>query len=158
MAQTTDRPLGMARDVTGEHASKAALVLAETARTLATENPQGLVASLEFTVLVGARAYDQVGRSCHGGGSNVSRMALTAVAERTGLGRGDVPDGATREVFAVEVAQAARALGYDWTGIQAEWGEDADERAIPRLPVPGPRRTEESGRIPAPRPERAVAR
>ncbi|MEU0950470.1 hypothetical protein ABZ379_48805 [Streptomyces canus] len=156
MAQITDRTLGVARDVTGEHRSKAATVLAQVATALANEAPTEPVDALKFTVLVGARAYDQAGRSCHGGGQNVSRMALTAVAERTGLERGEAPAGVTREEFAVTVAQAARALGYDWSGIQGAW--DGNERAIPRLPVPGPRKSNESGRVPAPRPEQGVAR
>jgi hypothetical protein len=156
MQNSTERRLGFAQDVTGEHASKAAGVLAEVARTLATDNPEGLVDPLAFSVLVGARTYEQAGRSCHGGGQNVSRMALRAVAERTGLARGDFPAGVTRAEFAVEVARAAGALGYDWSG-QGAW--DDNEPAIPRHPVPGPRRTDESARVPAPRPEqRAGAR
>ncbi|MEZ7005027.1 hypothetical protein [Streptomyces sp. AD55] len=149
MQKTTFPPPGLARDVTGEHASKAGRVLAAVARTLATENPQGPVDAMTFAVLVGSRAYDQAGRSCHGGGQNVSRLALRAVAERIGLERGDVPAGATREEFAVEVAQAARTLGYDWS-------DEDNQPAIPRHPVPGPRRSDESGRIPGPRPEQAV--
>ncbi|MFJ4469525.1 hypothetical protein ACIP2X_18810 [Streptomyces sp. NPDC089424] len=148
MENLTDRPLGLARDVTGEHASKAALVLAGVARTLAVEDPKSSVNAMEFTVLVGARAYERGGRSCHGGGVSVSRTALRAV--------GQVPADVAREVFAVTVAEAARTLGYDWSGVQGEW--DDNERAIPKHPVPGPRRTDESGRVPAPRRAQAVAR
>jgi hypothetical protein len=151
MAQITDPVAIGRRDVTGEHRSKAATVLAQVATALACEDPTDSVDALEFTVLVGARAYDQAGRSCHGGGQNVSRMALTAVAERTGLERGAAPAGVTREEFAATVAEAARALGYDWSGIQAAWG-DGNEPAIPRHNIPGPRRSDESGRVPAPRP------
>ncbi|MER7835307.1 hypothetical protein ABTY98_05190 [Streptomyces sp. NPDC096040] len=158
MAQITDPVAIGRRDVTGEHRSKAAEVLAEVARMLATKDTEDRLSSMGFAVLVGARAYDQAGRSCHGGGQNVSRMALRAVAELTGLERGDVPTGTTRQEFAVTVAQAARALGYDWSGVQAAWSDDANERAIPRHPVPGPRKSDESGRVPAPRPEQAVAR
>ncbi|MFF3654957.1 hypothetical protein [Streptomyces olivochromogenes] len=157
MAQITDRPLGLARDVTGEHRFKAAEMLAGVARTLVFEDPEGLVDSLKFVVLVGVRAYGLAGRSCHGGGQNVSRLALRAVAERTGLERGEVPAGVTREEFAVTVAEAARVLGFDWRGVQLGWEEDREERAIPRHPVPGPHRSDESGRVPVPRQGRAVA-
>lgn len=155
MAQSTDRSPGMARDVTGDHTSKAALVLAEVAKALVTDNPQDPADSFKFMILVGVRAYDQAGRSCHGGGQNVSRRALAAVADLTGLPRGEAPAG-TREEFAVTVAQAAQALGYDWSGTQFPWSQDADEPAIPRHPVPGPRRSDESATIPAPRPEQGA--
>ncbi|MEU9794636.1 hypothetical protein AB0E27_29155 [Streptomyces sparsogenes] len=84
MENLTERRLGLARDVTGEHASKAAR------------------------------------------------------AQR----RGEVPAEVTRQAFAVEVAEAARALGYDWSGVQL-----GEERAAPRYPVvPGSRRSDVSTR------------
>lgn len=55
MAQITDRPLGLARDVTGEHRFKAAEMPAGVARTLVFEGPEGLVDSLKFAVLVGVK-------------------------------------------------------------------------------------------------------
>ncbi|MGV2914594.1 hypothetical protein [Streptomyces alfalfae] len=118
MEKSTDQPRVARRGVTSEHASQAAAVLAQAAMALATTSPHQAVDSMEFTVLVGTRAYDQAGRSCHGGGQNVSRAALAAVAERTGLTRGDVPPGVSREEFAVTVAQAAGDLGHDWSGAQ----------------------------------------
>ena len=151
MAQSTDRPPGLTRDVTDEHESKAALVLADVAQALASENPKDLVDSLGFVVLTGAWAYDRAGRGCHGGRRNVLRLALRAVAERTGLDRGEVPAGVTRRAFAAEVAEAARALGYDWSSAQL-----GEERETVRFPVVGPSRSDESGRGPDPRPEQAV--
>ena len=130
MAQSTDRPPGLAQDVTRERASKTALVLATVAKALATESPQEPADSLGFTILVGVWSYDQAGRSCHGGGQAVHRMALAAVAKRTGLERGEVPAGMTRAAFATEVAQAAAALGYDWS---VQLGA---ERAVRQFPVP----------------------
>ncbi|MGW3971156.1 hypothetical protein ACWEFD_17890 [Streptomyces ardesiacus] len=136
MAQSTDRPLGRARDVTGEHASKAALVLALVAKVLREGAADETVEPTKFAVAVGVQAYDQAGRSCHGGGQNVSRMALRAV--------GDVAEGTMRGELAERVAEAAAALGYDWS-------DEDNAPAIPKLPVPGPRESDESGRVPLPR-------
>jgi hypothetical protein len=136
MAQSTDRVLGLARDVTGEHASKAALVLATVAKALREGAADEAVDPTKFVVAVGVHAYDQAGRSCHGGGQNVSRYALRAV--------GDVAEGTTRGELAVRVAEAATALGFDWS-------DDDNAPAIPKLPVPGPRESDESGRVPLPR-------
>ncbi|MEU5498483.1 hypothetical protein [Streptomyces griseofuscus] len=123
MAQITDRRLGSPQGVASEHESKAAEVLATVAGVLATEDPKDAVDSIEFAVLVGAKAYAQAGRSCYGGGVNVSRLALQTV--------GRVPAGVSREEFSVAVAQAARALGYDWAA-------DDNRRVIPTIPAPRP--------------------
>jgi hypothetical protein len=138
MQNSTDRPLGPAQDVTGEHSSKAALVLAEVAKVLREGDATGTVDPMNLAVLVGVRAYDQAGRSCHGGGQNVSRIALRTV--------GNVAEGITRGKLAERVAAAATELGYDWT-------QDDNEPAIPTHPVPGPRQTEETRRVPLPRRE-----
>ncbi|MFE6551682.1 hypothetical protein ACFVHS_25225 [Streptomyces sp. NPDC057746] len=127
MAQITDRGPGVTQDVTGEHESKAAQVLAQVAGLLATEQPEAVLDGIDFAVLVGAKAYELGGRSCHGGGPSISRLALNRV--------GDVPAGVTRVEFAVRVAQAAAALGYDWTA-------DENRRVIPTIPAP---RREEPG-------------
>lgn len=136
MENSTDRPLGLARDVTGEHASKAGQVLARVAKILREGPAEEAVDPKRFVVAVGVQAYDQAGRTCHGGGQSVSRLALYAV--------GEVAEGTKRGELAERAAEAATALGYDWS-------DDDNEPAIPRHPVPGPRKTEESPRVPLPR-------
>lgn len=37
--------------------------------------------------------------------------------------------------------------------IRSAWEDDGNEPAIPRFPIPGPRRSDESGRTPQPRRE-----
>lgn len=37
--------------------------------------------------------------------------------------------------------------------IRSAWEDDGNEPAIPRYPIPGPRRSDESGRTPQPRRE-----
>jgi len=138
MQNSTDRSPGLAQDVTGEHASKAALVLAEVAKTLRKGAGDEPVDPATFLVLVGVRAYDLGGLSCHGGGQNISRRALRAV--------GELPQGITRRALAERVTQAATELGYDWS-------QDDNQPVIPKHPVPGPRESQESGRVPAPRRE-----
>lgn len=127
MAQITDRRLGVTQDVTGEHESKAAQVLAQVAGALATEQPEVVLDGIDFAVLVGSKTYELAGRSRHGGGPSISRLALKTV--------GEVPAGVTRVELAVDVAQAAAALGYDWTA-------DDNWRVIPTIPAP---RREEPG-------------
>ncbi|MEV6738649.1 hypothetical protein AB0N14_17640 [Streptomyces sp. NPDC051104] len=121
MAKITEACPPVNRDVSGEHESKAAEVLAKVAGALATDEPDKAIDGIDFAVLVGAKAYEQAGRSCHGGGVNVSRMALRTV--------GEVPAGVTRVEFAVTVAQAAQRLGYDWAA-------DDNRRVIPTIPAP----------------------
>ncbi|WP_457455792.1 hypothetical protein [Streptomyces sp. TE5632] len=105
---------------------------------LATVDPDARLCGMSFAVLVGAKVYDVGGRSGTGGGVRISRLALEAI--------GEVPAGVTRVEFAVQVAEAAGALGYDWSA-------DDNRRVIPRHPVPGPRESDENGRVPAPRRE-----
>ncbi|PSK52429.1 hypothetical protein B0E38_04755 [Streptomyces sp. 111WW2] len=138
MKNCTDRPLGLAQGVSGEHESKTAQVLAEVAKVLAGDRPTEAVDGVDFAVLVGTRSYEVAGRTCRGGGVSVSRTAMHMV--------GDIPAGVTREEFAVQVAEAAGALGYDWSA-------DDNREVIPRHPVPGPRESDENGRVPAPRRE-----
>jgi hypothetical protein len=128
MAQSTDRRPAVGRGVTDEHRSKAAEALALTAGRLASDRPTEPVDDIEFAALLGAKVYDVGGRSGSGGGVWISRLALEQA--------GDVPAGVTREVFAVQVAQAAQALGYDWSA-------DDNRRVIPT--IPGPRREQRAG-------------
>lgn len=135
MAQLSDRTRGVALDVTGEHQTQAAGALARLAARYA-EEPSGLpVDELGFTVRVGAEAYDVTGRRLAGSHKIVAALV-----------REHAPDmqGTTCGTFAASLLEAARALG---------WSDDANEPAIPRLPVPGPRESQESGRVPAPRRE-----
>lgn len=124
MAKTTDPRLDTVQGVTGEHESRAALVLARVAGELATTNPTAVVDPLDFPIMVGIHAASTGITS----GQNVSRLALRAA--------GAVPVGASREAFAVQVAQGAQALGYDWSA-------DDNRRVIPT--IPGQRREERAG-------------
>ncbi len=117
MAQITDPRSARGRDVTGEHESRAAVVLATVAGELAVEEPTALVDPTDFPIMVGIHA----ARSGITGGQNVSRLALRTA--------GAIPAGVTREVFAVQVAQGAQALGYDWSA-------DDNRRVIPTIPTP----------------------
>ncbi|WP_411092262.1 hypothetical protein [Streptomyces sp. 049-1] len=140
MAHRSDLIQGPALDVTDEHKSQVAVVLARLAERYAEEEPGALVDDFAFTMRVGAEAYDATGRSLAG----AHRIVATLV-------RREAPsvDGAACGPFASGLLDAARAQG---------WSDDDNQPAIPRHPVPGPRRTDESGRVPAPRPEQAVAR
>ncbi|MFE9127748.1 hypothetical protein ACFYOF_20460 [Streptomyces sp. NPDC007148] len=119
--QTTDRGPGATQGITSEHESQAARVLAEIAGVLATEQPGIILDGIDFAVLVGAKAYELGGRSCHGRGPSISRLVLNRM--------GDVPAGVTPVEFAVRVAQAAAALGYDWAA-------DDNRPVVPRFPAP----------------------
>lgn len=132
------------RDVAGEHASKAVAVLRAVAAVYASERPDALVDELDFPVRVGATAYELAGRSCHGGGQNVSRLALRMAPP--------LKSGVSRGVFAAELsAVVAVELGH-------EWPDGDNDPVIPRLPVPGPRRSDEAGRVPLPRRGRCAGR
>ncbi|MFD9903884.1 hypothetical protein [Streptomyces sp. NPDC059063] len=137
MSKRTDLRPEVSQGVTDEHKSAAGWVLASVAYLYRTEQPDAPVDILGYPVAIGAKAYEATGRSCHGGTGTIARLARDAApAPRDGISRG---------AYALELADAARRLGFEW--------DDANEPAIPRLPVPGPRRTGESGRVPAPRPE-----
>ncbi|MFD0209164.1 hypothetical protein ACFVH9_08500 [Streptomyces hirsutus] len=121
MAHRNDRPLGVPQGVADEHRSKAAVALAMVAGHLATRDPQRALNALDFAVLVGVKVYDVGGRSRAGDGVDISHLVLEAV--------GEVPAGVSRVEFAVPVAKAAQALGYDWTA-------DDNRRVIPTIPAP----------------------
>jgi hypothetical protein len=131
MAQSTDPRPAVGQGVTGEHRSKAAEALALTAGRLASHRPDEGVDEIEFAALLGTKVYDVGGRSGSGGGVRISRLALEEV--------GEVPTGVTRKVFAVQVAQAAQALGYDWSA-------DDNRRVIPIIPAPRPEQRAEVAR------------
>lgn len=124
MAHRNDLIPGQSPGVSGEHESRAAVVLAGVAGELATTDPTVLVDPTDFPILVGVHA----ARTGLTGGQNVCRVALRAV--------GAVPAGVSREVFAVQVAQGAQALGYDWSA-------DDNRRVIPTIPAP--RREQRAG-------------
>jgi hypothetical protein len=127
MAQSTDPRPAVGQGVTGEHESRAALVLATVAGELASTDPEGVVDPTDFPIMVGIHA----ARTGLTSGQNVSRLALRTV--------GGVPAGVTREVFAVQVAQGAQSLGYDWSA-------DDNRRVIPTIPAP---RREQRAEVPA---------
>ncbi|MFF1467998.1 hypothetical protein [Streptomyces mirabilis] len=139
MSKTTDRVRGLALDVTDEHKSQAAAVLARLARRYAEEAPGAPVDDFAFTVRVGAQAYDETGRSLAGAHKIVAALVREHAPSREGAACGP---------FAAGLLDGARALG---------WSDADNEPVIPRHPVPGPRESDESGRVPAPRPEQAVA-
>ncbi|MER6367355.1 hypothetical protein ABT255_03065 [Streptomyces mirabilis] len=135
--KVTDRTPDRLQGLTDEHAKCAGWVLATIAKLYRTERSSAPVDGLDFAVRVGAKSYELVGHSCHGGARAVSRSARAAL--------GEIPDGIARGELAERLDEAARSLG-------CEWGADG-----PLVPsIPGPRRSGESGRVPASRPERAV--
>ncbi|MFD5570405.1 hypothetical protein [Streptomyces cadmiisoli] len=138
MTHRSDLNQGPALDVTDEHKTQAAAVLARLAGRYAEDEPGALVDDFAFTVRVGAEAYDETGRSLSG-----AHRIVAAVV------RQEAPsvDGATCASFAAGLLVAARALG---------WSDNDDQPVIPHHDVPGPRRSDESGHVPAPRPEQAV--
>ncbi|WP_328427857.1 hypothetical protein [Streptomyces sp. NBC_00443] len=127
MAQSTDPRPAVGQGVTGEHESRAAVVLAGVAGELATKDPEVVVDPTDFPIMVGIHA----ARTGITSGQNVSRLALRTV--------GAVPVGVSREVFAVQVAQGAQALGYDWSA-------DDNRRVIPTIPAPRPEQRAEVSR------------
>ncbi|MGX1301396.1 hypothetical protein RKD35_002884 [Streptomyces albogriseolus] len=140
MAHRSDLLQGPALDVTDEHKTQAAAVLARLADRYAEEEPGRLVDDFAFTMRVGAEAYDETGRSLAGAHKVVASLVREHAPSLEGVACGP---------FAAGLRAAARALG---------WSDEDNQPAIPRHPVPGPRRTDESGRVPAPRPEQAVSR
>ncbi|MFE7933377.1 hypothetical protein ACFU6S_32590 [Streptomyces sp. NPDC057456] len=133
MAQSTDRTLGLAQDVTDEHKTQAGQALAAVAARYAADEQGAPVDELGFVTRIGAAAYEVTGRTLAGAHKVVAALAREAVPRTEGLSRSELAD--TLHV-------AARRMG---------WSEDDNEPAIPKYPVPGPRESEESGTIPAPR-------
>ncbi|MDI9836243.1 hypothetical protein [Streptomyces sp. KAU_LT] len=140
MSKTTDRRPGVVLDVTDEHKTQAAAVLARLAQRYAGEGPGRLVDDFAFTMRVSAEAYDETGRSLGGAHKVVAALVRRHAPSLQGAACGS---------FASGLLDAARALG---------WSDEDNQPAIPRHPVPGPRRSDESGRVPAPRPQQAVGR
>lgn len=104
-------------------------VLATIAHRYRTERPEDLVDLLGFPIAVGATAYKLMGSSYQGGLPKVARLAHAAAPKAT--------EGMTRGDLVGPLAEAAQSLGF-------AWNESDNEPVIPRLPVPGPRRTPES--------------
>lgn len=140
MTHRSDLVQGPALDVTDEHKSQAAAVLARLAERFAEYQPGALVDDFRFAVRVGAEAYNETGRRLAG----AHKVVAALVREHA-----PSTEGATCGRFAAGLLAAARALG---------WSDDDNAPAIPRHDIPGPRRSDESGRVPAPRPEQAVGR
>ncbi|MFJ5037993.1 hypothetical protein [Streptomyces parvulus] len=127
MAQSTDLRARADQGITNEHMACAAWVLASIAVKYRGEDAGGPVDTLDFTVRVGAKAYELVGQSCHGGAPAISRVARAMA--------GEIADGMTRGALAGRLDEAARELGCEWDG------------DVPRLPqIPGPRGLRAVGR------------
>ncbi|KQW13560.1 hypothetical protein [Streptomyces sp. Root369] len=107
MSKGTDLRANGAQSLTDEQKTVAAGALAKAAGHLAVDDPDGLIYGLDLTALVGAMVYEVGLQNGVRGGREISRVAREAL--------GEVPDGVTRVEFAVTVAQAARAFGYDWS-------------------------------------------
>ncbi|MFF4146950.1 hypothetical protein ACFY0A_37755 [Streptomyces sp. NPDC001698] len=135
MGQVTDLRAVRREDVTAEHKRQAAQVLATVAKRYEEDEPGSLADGLGFVTRISAAAYDVTGRTLAGAHRIVAAVAREAAPEVEGTTRGELAAG---------LLEAARAMG---------WSDDSNGPAIPRHPVPGPRESSESGRVPAPRPE-----
>lgn len=124
--------------VTDEHKSQAGQVLADVAARYAADEPGALVDGFGLIARIGAAAYDVTGRTLAGGHKVVAALAREAAPAAEGVTRGE---------FAAGLRVAAARMG---------WSEDVDGPAIPQMPVPGPRKSEESGKVPGPRREAVV--
>ncbi|MGX1513986.1 hypothetical protein [Streptomyces collinus] len=133
MAHRSDRIPGRTPDVTEEHKSQAGQVLAAVAARYADDEPSAPVDGLGFVTRVGAAAYDVTGRTLAGAHKVVAALAREAAPAVEGMTRGELAAG---------LRETAAGLG---------WSEDDNGPAIPRHPVPGPRESDESGTVPAPR-------
>jgi hypothetical protein len=133
MAKSTDLQAASPQGPTDEQRSTAAETLARVAGHLASIDPDHRIDDIGFAVLVGAKLWDVALRTGVSGGEHVLHVALDAV--------GTVPSDMTRAELAVPVAQAAQALGYDWSA-------DDNRRVIPTIPAP--RRTTETTDKPHP--------
>jgi len=135
-------PPGALEGVAGDLKIGVGWVLAALSFKYRAERPSEELDELAFPVGVGAKAYELMGRSSRGGAPLVARLALTAAPVF-------VP-GVTRGEFAAELRRAALGCGF-------EWSDDDNEPVIPRLPVPGPRRSvEQSTTVCSGREQRAV--
>ncbi|MFK0063403.1 hypothetical protein ACIQTN_29760 [Streptomyces werraensis] len=140
MAHRNDRRPGVVPDATPEQMTQAAEVLALVAKRYQDETPGAPVDEFEFVMRVGADAYTVAGRSSAGGHRQVAALVRERAPQLAGATRGWLAEG---------LLATARRMG---------WEDDAETPAIPSHPVPRPRTSDESGRVPAPRPEQAVGR
>src|SRR6188768_4324824 len=137
MKQTTDLPSAALQGVPEGTRVAAGWVLASVAMSYRDERPAELVDGLAFPMAIGAAASSLLGRPDLGGFPLIARVARQALtADTAGMTRGDL---------AAVLADTARSLGYSWDD------EDPNAPAIPTFPIPGPRRDEETVRLPDPR-------
>ncbi|MBK3630322.1 hypothetical protein JHN59_37115 [Streptomyces sp. MBT49] len=127
--QSTDPRPAEGQDVTGEQRRTVAQTLASIAERYAAEEPGALVDEFEFVMRVGTDAYAISGLGVQGG------LKLTA--------------GLVRELAGDVTVMTRGHLSARLRDLVAEWDDNAP--AIPRHPVPGPRKSDESGTVPAPR-------
>lgn len=111
-------------------------VLALMAGHLLRVRPAALLTPVALGACVAGEVFNARGRSSRGSGAALSAAVTAALplADFT----------APRRAYAVLLREAAVAHG---------WTEGDNDPVIPRHPVPGPRESEESGRVPAPRRE-----
>lgn len=130
MAQSTDpRPIEPT-DVPDEQRRTVARTLAAVAERYQDEDPAAPADDFEFVMRVGTDAYTLTGLGTQVGPKQTAGTVRALV--------GDVDD-MTRGGLLARLRE-----------LVAEW-DDANEPAIPTHPVPGPRESEESGTVPAPR-------
>jgi hypothetical protein len=130
MAQTTDLQPRVTRPLTAEVRACAGWVLGTIAQAYATDRPTTPVDLLDFPVRIGAAAYSLVGETPQGGTAEISRAARAAA--------GEIEDGITRGELALRLRRVATDLGCKWDD-----NEPMIPKELPRLPIPGPRRTPE---------------
>lgn len=109
MAQVTDQNVVGREDVER--------VLLAVARHFTATEPTKPLEPHALLIAFGAEAYRLTDRSIGGGGQALARAGLAAAP--------DPHEGITRGEYALLLRKAPAALG-------AEWGDDADERIIPR--------------------------
>ncbi|MFZ4160487.1 hypothetical protein ACOZDE_18950 [Streptomyces griseoincarnatus] len=131
MAQSTDPRPPTPQDVSEEQRRTVAQILAAVAERYRAEEPTAPVDEFEFVMRVGTDAYALTGLGAQDGPKRIAGLVRILVGNVVGLARG--------------------GLVERLAGLVAEWDDNAP--AIPRHPVPGPRESEESGRVPAPRRE-----
>ncbi|MFJ4627127.1 hypothetical protein [Streptomyces sp. NPDC088847] len=129
MAQSTDPRPAERQDVTDEQRRKVAQTLAAVAERYAAEEAGALVDEFEFVMRVGTDAYAVTGLGVQGGPKLTAGLVRELVGDVTVMTRG--------------------YLSARLRDLVAEW--DDNEPAIPKHPVPGPRESDESGRVPGPR-------
>lgn len=131
MAQSTDPRPPTPQDVSEEQRRTVAQILAAVAERYRGEEPTAPVDEFEFVMRVGTDAYALTGLGAQDSPKRTAGIVRILVGNVDGLTRG--------------------GLVERLAGLVAEWDDNAP--AIPRHPVPGPRESEESGQVPAPRRE-----